>query len=100
MMEREMIALVLARLLFSAAAAYLAILLWAKTRDAAWMFVMAGIIVSYAENLYSSFASAGIVAESALTVAGIPLVRLVGTNLPMLLFSIGFLVMIARRKAP
>jgi hypothetical protein len=99
-MERETVVLILARLLFSAAAAYLSILLWAKTRDTAWMFVMAGIIVSYAENLYSGLVSSGIVAESGFAPAGIPVVRLVGTNLPMLLFCIGFIVMIARRKTP
>ena len=42
-----------ARLGFVALATFLAIVVWARTRDAAWMLVVVGIVAGYADILYT-----------------------------------------------
>ena len=48
------------QLVFGAAAAFLAILLWPRIRDAAWMLIIIGVIITYVENVYSILKMFGI----------------------------------------
>jgi hypothetical protein len=91
--------LVLTKLVLGAVATFLAILVWSRTREAAWILLGSGVIASYAAIVYSALKTFGIVAEEALIVSGIPVAELIAQNLPTLLFMAAFIVFIARRRA-
>jgi hypothetical protein len=88
----------LSQFAFQAIATFLAIILWSRTRDSAWMLIVIGTVASYADILYNSLRSFGMLDEAAFSVAGIPVARLVFANLPSLFYILGFAVMIARKR--
>lgn len=90
--------LLVSRLAISAVAAFLAILLWSRTRDIAWMLIVIGVIASYADILFGLLAELGLVNEARYTYFGIPLGRILLSNLPYLFLCAALLVMIARKK--
>jgi hypothetical protein len=90
--------LTLSRLGVGAIGTFLAILLWSQTRDAAWVLVIIGTLVAYAEVVYSTLEAFGIVTSEYFTVSGVPVLRLALANLPMLLLACAFIVVIARRR--
>jgi hypothetical protein len=81
---------ILSRLILGALASFLAIMVWSKTRDVAWMLMAIGAIANYAEIVYSILGILGITEGSA------PMAALALTNLPTCFFIAAFLVMIAR----
>ncbi len=90
--------LLVSRLAISAVAAFLAILLWSRTRDIAWMLIVIGVIASYADILFGLLAELGLVNEARYTYLGIPLGRILLSNLPYLFLCAALLVMIARKR--
>ncbi|MBT3275060.1 MAG: hypothetical protein HN368_18035, partial [Spirochaetales bacterium] len=92
MNNAELITLI-ARLGFGALATFFAIVLWSNTRDTAWLFVIMGTILRYGEIMYSTFQLFGILSGETI-VFGVPIVRIILTNLPALLYAIAFLIMI------
>ncbi len=89
----------LSRLVFGAIATFLAIILWSKTRDSAWMFVVIGTVVGYGEAVYSTLEAFGLAKMQLLVVWDVSIVRLVFANLPMIFYSIAFLIMVIRRSS-
>ncbi|MDR2796298.1 MAG: hypothetical protein LBB47_06285, partial [Spirochaetaceae bacterium] len=59
-MDTGSLVLIVSRLLLSAAAAVFAVVIWSKTRDAAWMLLVLGAISAYAETVYSILEMFGI----------------------------------------
>ncbi|MFP3959632.1 MAG: hypothetical protein ACLFUM_02085 [Spirochaetaceae bacterium] len=96
-MGTEAVVLILSRLVLGAVATFLAIILWSRTRDPAWMLIVIGIIVAYGEVLFTTLERFGMVDMSAVTVYGISVFRLLVTNLPTVFFILAFAVMIVRR---
>jgi hypothetical protein len=90
--------LLVSRLAIAAVAAFLAILLWSRTRDLAWMLIVIGVISSYADILFDLLARLGLVDESRFTVLGLPLGRILLANLPYLFLCSALLVMIGRKR--
>ncbi len=90
--------MILSRLAVGAVATFFAIILWSKTRDVAWMFVVIGTIVSYGETVLSALEAFGVVRVEALVVEGVSVIRLVVANLPMIFFIVAFGVMLARKR--
>jgi hypothetical protein len=90
--------LLVSRLATAALAAFLAILLWSRTRDIAWMLIVIGVIASYADILFGLLAELGLVDESRYSLLGIPLGRIFLSNLPYLFLCAALLVMIARKR--
>lgn len=88
----------LSRLVFGAIATFLAIILWSKTRDSAWMFVVIGTVVGYGEAVYSTLEAFGMAKMDLLVIYNVSVVRLVFANLPMIFYSIAFLIMVIRRS--
>ncbi|MGO8693182.1 MAG: hypothetical protein ACLQMF_05855 [Rectinemataceae bacterium] len=86
------------RLATAAAAAFLAIILWSRTRDLAWMLIVIGAIASYADIIFGLLAELGIVDESRFALFGIPLGRIILSNLPFLFLGAALLVMIRRKR--
>jgi hypothetical protein len=90
--------LTLSRLGVGAVATFFAILLWSQTRDAAWVLVIIGTLVAYAEVVFSTLESFGIVPAEYFNLSGIPVLRLALVNLPMLFLTCAFIAVIARRR--
>jgi hypothetical protein len=90
--------LLASRLATAAIAAFLAILLWSRTRDVAWMLIVIGVIASYADILFDLLARLGLVDESRFVIGGFPVSRVLLANLPYLFLCAALLVMIRRKR--
>ncbi len=90
--------LLVSRLATAAVAAFLAILLWSRTRDIAWMLIVIGVIASYADILFGLLSQLGLVDESRYSLLGIPIGRALLSNLPYLFLCSALLVMIRRKR--
>jgi len=88
----------ISRLSTAAIAAFLAILLWSRTRDLAWMLVVICVIASYADIVFSLLAQLGLVDEARYAVLGVPIARILLSNLPFLFLCAALLVMIRRKR--
>lgn len=86
------------RLVAVALATFLAIVVWARTRDAAWMLIIVGIVAGYADILYSLLLEFGLAPDRGLSIGGIPVLSVIFPVLPWLFFSVGFWVMISRKR--
>lgn len=85
------------KLSVGAIATFLAILLWANTRDSGWMLVVLGVVVQYGGVMYAVFEQLGVLPAPP-PILGLPLIRLLMDNLPMALFALGFVVALSRTR--
>jgi hypothetical protein len=85
------------RLGTAALAAFLAIVLWSRTRDLAWMLIVIGAISSYADIVFSLLARLGLVDEARFELLGLPLGRILLSNLPFIFLCAALGVMIRRK---
>ena len=97
-MDWGQIIFVYSRLILGAAAAFLAIMLWSKTRSAAWMLIVAGTITAYVEIVYSVMELLGFTASYGLVIGSVPLAAILLPALRMIFFTIAFSIMVVRRK--
>ena len=86
------------KLVLGGVAAFLAILLWSKTRDIAWMSLVAGTVTSYAGIVYEMMDSFGIFTSKGIEVYGIPLVELFFAVIPTFFYILAFIMMLARTR--
>jgi hypothetical protein len=86
---------VFSRLVIGALAAFLAIMLWSRTRDIAWMLMVGGTITAYGESLYTVLNLFGISAPLPV-IGSVPLLAIVLSNVPTLFYISAFLVMVVR----
>jgi hypothetical protein len=84
-------------LVMGAFATFAAILLWSKTRDMAWTFLIIAAIVSYADIVLQTLRGFGILGGDLLRFQGYPVLQVALANLPLLFSGIGFLVAASRR---
>lgn len=98
-MALDQLVLILSKLTFGAIATFLAIILWSKTRDTAWMFIVIGTIVRYGEVVYSTLESFGVIQTDMLNLFGISIIKIVFVNLPTVFFIIAFFIMVVRRRS-
>jgi hypothetical protein len=91
-------------LLLGAFATFCAILLWSRTRDIAWTFVIIGAIVAYANIVYTTLTELHILGTDILGFTlpqnVLPIVSIALADLPLLFSGIGFLVAASRRRHP
>jgi uncharacterized membrane protein YeaQ/YmgE (transglycosylase-associated protein family) len=83
---------ILSRLILGALASFLAIMLWSKTRDIAWMLMVIGTIAAYAGMACSILGILGITEGGPFSAASLIL-----ACLPACCFIAAFSVMIARK---
>ena len=79
-------------------AAFLAIFVMSKTRDASWMFLVAGFLFSYAALVIDLMTELGIFAVNSILVAGMPLVSLLSAIIPSLMFIIAFIIKLCKKQ--
>ncbi len=97
-MELSQTVEILSQVGLSAVAAFLSILLWSNTRDSAWLFIIVGVIVKFAEVIYTTLEMFGIVRSNLFTFSEVAVGRVILVSLPYILFSIGFIIMITRNR--
>jgi hypothetical protein len=97
-MGTEQIILVASRFLLGAIATFLAILVWSKTRDIAWMLIVVGTVAHYGDVVFDALELLGVAQLDQLTIAGVAIFPIVLSNLPMLFFSAAFLAIVLRRR--
>jgi hypothetical protein len=90
---------VLARLGAGALACFAAILLWAKTRDTAWMLVIVGVIVVYGAIVYDTLKMFGVVPGSVFLLPEVLSIDTLLAILPLLFFSAAFVVKLVSRRS-
>lgn len=86
------------RLITGGFAAFCAIILWPRMRDAAWMSIIAGVIITYAGIVYDILILFGVLTGKEVMVNGISILPLVFELLPLVLYSIGFIIMGVRKR--
>ena len=96
-MDSGQMVFVYSRLILGAIAAFFAIVLWAKTRDAAWMFIVIGAIVMYIEIVYSILELMGITSGNVLLIGSVSLPAILLPSLRMIFFIAAFMVMAVRQ---
>jgi hypothetical protein len=97
-MTTGMIIFISLKLLFGFILAFLAILAWAKTRQEAWIFIIAGTLIRYMEIIYSILNDLEVINLEWGYVGELPLLQIVLTILPLALMGIGFLLFLIRNK--
>ncbi|MCQ2982445.1 MAG: hypothetical protein MJ178_06805 [Treponemataceae bacterium] len=86
------------RLLVGGVAAFCAIILWPRLRDAAWMCIIAGVIVTYGGIVYDMLILFGVLRGNEVVVSGISIIPLAFELLPLVLYSIGFIIMSIKKR--
>ncbi|MBP3710292.1 MAG: hypothetical protein J6I73_07825 [Treponema sp.] len=88
--------LLIIKLVAGGIAAFFAIMLWSRTRDAAWACLVAGVVALYAGIVYDMLVQLGVVVDNKFIVAGIPVAAIVFAVLPSCFFTVAFILMIRR----
>lgn len=94
-MKIELLGLIVP-LVIGSLAAFFSIVLWSKTRDSAWMFVIGGILTYYVKVLYTSFETFGIIQEGVFVFHPALRIVFILENLPSLFFLTAIIIMIFR----
>ncbi|MDR1144119.1 MAG: hypothetical protein LBK77_07895 [Spirochaetaceae bacterium] len=95
-MDTGEVLFIVSRLTTGALAAFFAIMLWSKTRDAAWMLMVIGTIAAYVETVYSILDMFGITGAQ-LSIGSVPAVAILLPNLRTGFFIAAFVVMVVRK---
>jgi hypothetical protein len=79
-------------------AAFPAIAIWSRTRDAAWMLVVLGAIFFFIDALYSTLVLIGLSTYELPFLQNLPLLQSILSGLPYLFLALGFLVFLIRNR--
>ena len=96
-MDTSQTVFVICELAFGAVATFLAIMLWSKTRDAAWMLIIIGAIFAYIEIIYSILGIFGLSDGDYFMVGSVPVISILLPLLRMIFFIAAFTVMIVKQ---
>ena len=96
MSQSEMI-LYAVKLILGGITALSAAMLFSKTKDPAWISLIAGFVTMYASYVYDLLLTLGIVISKDIFIAGIPLTNLIFTALPSMFFILAFAIMLFRK---
>ena len=88
----------LAELIAGGIATFLAVTLWAHTRDTAWLLVIIAVIVRYADLVFVTLESFGVASLPEVFLWGMPVFRLLLVVLWPLLLGVAFLVVLRRKR--
>ncbi|MDA3810156.1 MAG: hypothetical protein PF518_07440 [Spirochaetaceae bacterium] len=97
-MENEQMVLLLIKLITGFSATLTAVLLWSKTREPAWLFIVLGTVFLYSEIIFNTLDSLGLSKFYLFTVYGISLVEIIFASFPFLFFTIGFIIFLTNKR--
>jgi len=97
-MDTGQVIFISSQLILGAIAAFLAIFLWPKIRDAAWMLIIFGIIFTYIETVYSILITFGISRDILLIFGSVSLISLILPTVRALFFIAAFVIMIYKQS--
>lgn len=99
-MQNTELILIIIKLILGGIASFLAILLWSRTRDIAWMCMVAGTLASYAGLMYDMISFLGLVEKTIITIGTypLPIADMLFTVTPSILYITAFMLMISRSK--
>jgi len=89
---------IFSQLILGAVAAFLAILLWPRIRETAWLLVIFGAIVAYIETVYSILQKFGIAGEELVILGSIPLISFILPSVRMIFFIVAFAIMVYKQS--
>jgi hypothetical protein len=89
-----------AHLALGAFATFCAILLWSRTRDLAWTFIIIAAILTYVNIVLATFQRFGMLPEDIVSYGGVPVLQIALDDLPLLFLGIGFVLAAARKRLP
>ena len=89
---------VIVRMVCSFLAAFPAIAIWSRTRDAAWMLVVLGSIFFFIDALYATLVLIGLAAYRLPFLQEYPLLKSLLSGIPYILLASGFLVFLIRNR--
>jgi len=92
------ILLFIIKLILGGIAAFLAIFVMSKTRDASWMFLVAGFLFSYAALVIDLMTELGIISLDSILLFGMPLISLLSAIIPSLMFIIAFIIKLCQKR--
>ena len=97
MIESEIIFFII-KLVLGGFIAFLAIMLWSRTRDFAWMFLVFAAVTGYSSLVFDLLLRLGFVTSREISVLGnqIPLVQLGLTVLPSVFVIVAFIIMLVK----
>ncbi len=90
--------LLFTRLIFGAIAVFFAILSWRKTNESYMFFFIIGIFFDYASILYKTIKHFGFIGGEILSVKAISIGLSIFENIPILCFTIGFILFLKSKK--
>ena len=96
-MDSGQLVYILSRLILGGLASFLAIMLWSRTRDTAWMLVIMGIIATYGETIYTIVNLFGAYSGTTLSIGHVSVLGIFLSSFPMIFFIAAFAVMVARK---
>ena len=92
------ILLFIIKLVLGGIAAFLAIFVMSKTRDASWMFLVAGFLFAYAALVVDLMIELGIFAADSILIAGMPLISLLSAVIPSVMFITAFIIKLCKKQ--
>lgn len=92
------ILLFIIKLIAGGLVAFLSIALMSKNRDASWMFIVAGFLLSYAAMVFELLIDLGVLTSTQYSFLGIPVSTLACVLLPSLSYIIGFIIMLCKKQ--
>ncbi|MBQ9206416.1 MAG: hypothetical protein IJ158_06840 [Treponema sp.] len=97
MTEIEIIFFII-KLVLGGIIAFLAIMLWSRMRDFAWMFLVFAAVTGYSSVVFDLLLKLGFVSAKELSILGnnIPIIQLVLAVLPSFFMIIAFIIMLFR----
>jgi hypothetical protein len=88
---------IICRLALGAISSFLAILLWSRTRDAAWILVIISAILTYVEIIYSILNLLGVISENVLPANVVLIITILLSCMPTVFIIAAFSVMALRK---
>lgn len=92
------IIVLLVKMITGFAATVSAVVLWSKTREAAWLFIVTGTVFLYGEVIIQVLELYGLTDLYLVSLYGIPVVSMIFALFPFLFFTAGFLVFLFSRR--
>jgi len=90
--------LLIIRLITGFAAAFTAVLLWSKTREPAWLFIVLGTVFLFGEIIFTALETLGLSKFYLFTVYGISLINVIFASFPFIFFTIGFTLFLRNKR--